>query len=204
LAQAEREYAKHKQEKDAALLRTLSISDLGSLDEEIREIWQSDKMRVQDKKRIIRCLIDEVTITRGEDVITLGIIFRTGATTVVECGRIKKVWEDHTSKPETVDFIREKAVTNTVNEISDMLNQEGCKTGTGLDFSPRRLQQLMKQHEIPRLEDYLRKQGYVSSNEKAESMGISTYKLNLLREQGELSGDWKIVDGRSACMYSVE
>lgn len=84
LSRAEEELNRHKREKTSGFEDSVA-ANLSGLPDDVREIWHSGKMRVQDKKRILRCLIENITITRGSDKTVLGVLFKTGATKVVEC-----------------------------------------------------------------------------------------------------------------------
>lgn len=202
LAQAETELNRHARKKEAARLNPPSLSELGALAEDVQEIWQSPKIRIQDKKRILRCLIDDVTITKGVSTTIVGLVFKTGVTKSVECKNAKPIWERWVTCPSAIDFIRLKSSSHTTQEISDMLNREGYTTGKGLPFTPRMLTGIMLRYKIPPLVFQLKEKGYLNTNEKAASLGISPYCLNKWREQGVLDGDWFIVNGSSMYMYS--
>ena len=200
LAQAEEEYNSYKRKK--ATRNIPSLSELGTLAEDVHEIWQSPNMRIQDKKRILRCLIDDITIIKRDVVTVVGIVFKSGVTKSIECKNVRPVCEQWTTSSDTLEFIRARASTHTAQEISDLLNHFGHTTGKGHSFTPRILNFLMRRYEIPSLASYLKEQGYLTTNEKAASLGVSPYQLGKLREQGLLSDQWRIVDGKSMYMYA--
>jgi len=193
LAKAEEELNRHNREKATGSGYSV-IDNLSGLPDDVRGIWNSEKMRVQDKKRILRCLIENVTITKGTNMTIMGILFKTGATKVIECENAKPGHMYRVTPAETVEYIREKSVKYTASDISDMLNQKGLKTGMGEDFTAKKVRWVMQSHSILSLEQNLRSMGYLYSDEKAAQLGISIVGLNKLRKNEKIDG-WVKVDG---------
>jgi len=202
LSQAEEELNRHNREKESARLNNPVSIELGKLSDDVNEIWNSGKMRIQDKKRIFRCLIENVTLTKGNIVTTLGILFKTGATRVIECKTVRPNYEVWTTKPEVINYIRLKSTTNTTQEISNMLNQDGYKTGKGGEFTLPKVRQLMVRYGIPSLKAHLREKGYIYSSEKAAMLGISQSQLGKLRQYGAFNDEFFVVDEKSTYMYA--
>ena len=202
LSQAEDELNRHNREKNIARLNNSISTELGELAGDVNEIWNSGNMRIQDKKRILRCLIENVTLTKGDSVTTAGILFKTGATQVIECENVKPNYESWTTETEVLNYIRSKSDTYTTQEISNMLNQNGYKTGKGGEFTLAKVRQLMVRYGIPSLKKHLREKGYLYSSEKAVMLGISESQLSKLRRHGTFNGEFIIVDEKSTCMYA--
>jgi len=203
LAKAEEELNRHNREK-AAAGSECSVSSLAGLPEDVSKIWHSGRMRVQDKKRIIRCLIENVTITRGADTTVLGVLFKTSATKVVECENLKPAWVKQVTSAEVVGFIREKSAEHPAFEISDLLNQSGYKSGMGRDFTTAIVRSVIHTYGISPLEDHLRAKGYINTKEKAALLGILPSRLNNMRRSGAFDGEWVKtgITGKDAYMYA--
>lgn len=172
----------------------MTIASLSGLPDDVREIWHSGKMRIQDKKRILRCLIENITITRGSDATVLGVLFKTGATKVIECENPKPAYLSWTTPAEVIEYIREKSTAYPAWDVSDLLNKEGFKTGKGEDFTPKKVRWIIQAYGIPSLEQNLKAKGYLYNDEKASALGISSLHLGKLRRNGKLDG-WVKVDG---------
>ena len=200
LAKAEEELNRHNREKATAASKC-SVSCLSGLPEDVGEIWHSGRMRVQDKKRVLRCLIENVTITRGADTTVLGVLFKTGATKVVECENPKPVWVKQATPVEVIEYIREKSVEHPASEISDLLNQGGYKSGEGRDFTTTIVRSIIHNYDIPPLEDHLRAKGYLLTKEKAAQLGLQPAQLNSQRRCGVFKGEW-VRTGANAYMYA--
>ena len=201
LSKAEEELNRHNREKNAAQLNYPISTELGGLAGDVYEIWNSDKMRIQDKKRIVRCLIENVTITRNNAVATLAVLFKTGATRVIVCDNMRQKYMWSTG-PAILNYIRSKSTAHSTLEISDMLNQNGHRTGKDEVFTSLKVRQLMRYYSIPTFETHLRERGYLYSNEKAALLGISTGYLGKLRQWGTLDCEWFTVDEIPTYMYA--
>jgi len=202
LAQAEEELSRHNRAREGARLREPSLDALDGLAGDVREIWNSGSMRIQDKKRILRCLLEDVTITKGDGVATIGVLFKTGATRVIVCENARPSYAEWTTSPDVIEFIRASSSECSAQEIADMLNKKGDRTGKGMEFSVIKVRALMAYYGISTLEIQLRERGYLYTEEKASLLGISPYKLGTLRKNGLLDCEWKIVNNRSMYMYA--
>jgi hypothetical protein len=193
LSKAEEELNRHNREKACSSGNSIA-NNLSGLPDDVREIWYSGKMRVQDKKRILRCLIENITITRRAETTTLGVLYKTGATKVIECENLKPAYMLRTTSNEVIEYIREKSTTHPTDEVSDLLNQNGYKTGMGEDFTSKKVRWIIKSYGIVSFEQNLREKGYLYVEEKASLLGITPLHLGKLRRKGK-SDDWVKVDG---------
>ena len=193
LSKAEEELNRHNREKASGSGNSIA-ANLYGLPDDVREIWNSGRVRIQDKKRILRCLIENITITRGTDTTILGVLFKTGATKVIECENVKPAYLLNTTPADIVEYIREKSTEHPAWDVSDMLNQEGYKTGMGGDFTVTKVRWIIRNYDIASLEQNLRAKGYLYAEEKAALLDISPLHLGRLRRKGKSVG-WIKVDG---------
>jgi len=201
LSKAEEELNRHNREKNMNRLNNPVSIELTDLPGDLKRIWHTDEIRIQDKKRILRCLIEDVTITRGSHVTTLGILFKTGATRVIECKNPVLRYIERKTDPKVLNFIRENSEFYTASEIAILLNQNNYKTGADNSFNRQKVYQIMTNYKIPTLGFHLKEKGYLNAEEKASQLGITPHSLANLRRSSALSCDWKIVDGKT-CLYA--
>jgi DNA invertase Pin-like site-specific DNA recombinase/DNA-directed RNA polymerase subunit M/transcription elongation factor TFIIS len=202
LTVAEEELERHNREKDAFQLNDSLFNELEGLAEDVHKVWRSGKMRIQDKKRIVRSLIESVTIIKGNSTITLGIIFKSGALKSIELDDTKPFFKKWKTTPEVLDYIRSESTAHNSKEISDLLNQNGYKSGKDEEFTSKKVRYLMEHYEIPSLKSYFRSKGYLYAKEKADLLGISVSQLGKLRQKGVLECKWEIVDEKPVYMYA--
>lgn len=202
MSQSEEDLNRHIREKNAAKLNGSVSAGLDGLSGDLNEIWHSGQMRIQDKKRVLRCLLEDVTITKGYEETMLGVLFKTGAARAIECKNAKPSYTGWTTSFEVLNYIREKSPSHTAEEISNMLNHEGHKTGMGGEFTTKKVTYLMRYYNIPTMESCFREKGYRYSDETAASLGVSLGQLGKLRQKGKLNLEWVIVDAKPIYMYS--
>ena len=177
------------------------VAKLLALPEDVKALWNSEKTIVNDKKRIVRCIIEDVTIQKIDKKIKIGIRFKTGATFETEVDNPLKPYEKYILPQSTRDMIRKKAQTCNADEIVKMLNKKGIKTATGLVFSERIVLKSMRSYGIPTCEKWLKQQGYITLAEKAQSLGIPWPKLYQKVIAGEYEGEFTRAGKKGKFMF---
>lgn len=184
LSIAEKELREHEKDKANTPDRN-DIERLLSLPANINELWNHPKAEVKDKKRILRCLIENVTLDKGENTVRLGILFKGGTSAVAECPVPLKKYETWITPKEVLDIVRSESARCTVEEIVEMLNGLGYKSGKGKTITLSVVRGIQYSYNIPSFKQHLRSQGYLSSEEKARQLGISVNALNKRRAMGK-------------------
>jgi hypothetical protein len=200
LAKAEEEFRiyENSKKKEAA---NSKVPELMAIPENIKEIWNSDNVVFKDKKRIIRCLLEDVTITKVDQTIRLGVRFKTGATTVIECQNPPMKYTTWTTSNEVLDIIRRESTSLTREEITAILNNEGHLSGKGLQITVDRVGYLMRQHNIPSLQDHLKLKGFLTVNEKAKQLNLTTGALHKIKNTGLLDCEFIKTSGKGEYMF---
>lgn len=111
------------------------IERLMKFPEELHKAWHSNKINMVDKKRILRCLVEDVTLDASDSEIFIGIRFEGGMLESMAVKRPPKKYETWTTKPEIVKYIREASKKNTVEEMAEYLNSHHETSGKGLAFT---------------------------------------------------------------------
>ena len=187
LAKAEVELRKSRELSDYGQ-KEIDTDRLLCLPEKLQEAWHSNTLCIKDKKRIVRCLIDYVTLNTSENEIQAGVKFKGGLIESIILSRPRKNYEIWTTNPEIVEYIREASKVKMAREIMEHLNNTGKKTGKGLSFTITTVRDLQRSYGIPSLKEYLLSKGYLSTKDKARQMGISAFILNKRRLDGKYPG----------------
>ena len=187
LSKATEALHKHKS-KNATDQVDNDMVHLYGLPEKLEYAWQNDGLNIVDKKRILRCLIEDVTLNLNGDDIQIGIRFIGGLTESLKVQRPPKKYETWTTSPEIVEYVREASKKHTVDEMVEHLNSQGKTSGKGFAFTSASVRNIQYHYEIPSLKASLRSKGYLSTEEKARQMGISPSTLNKRRKSGSYSG----------------
>jgi len=201
LAKAETELRKYRGSSHAGLPEA-NVQQIVSLPEKLEKAWRNNSLSMTDKKRIVRCLVEDITLNVLGDEIVIGIRFKGGLTECINVRHPPKKYETWTTDPEIVAYVKEESKKHTVEEMVEYLNSQGKKSGKGLDFTLASVRGIQYSYGIPSLKKHLRSTGYLSTEEKAKQMGISPNALNKRRSLGKYSGVCVKTTGGGDFMYA--
>jgi len=182
-----------KKERDFSLLEDLPQS--------FRESFLSSDVSNRDKKRIVRYLIEDVTLLKTEQSILIQVRFKGGTSQVIEVGVPLNSFKKQTTDPVIIQYIDAAAENYCNAEIAVLLNQEGYKSGRGLVFSKDTVRGLMALYSIPSKKERYLSRGYITAGEKALVMGISNSHLHQLLVSGRYSGEYVRVNTKNEVVF---
>jgi len=132
-------------EEEKTLLRTL-VGDVPAL-------WHAADTLAEERKRLVRCLMREVILDRGDGarnlggVTTIRIGWKSGAWTELQVRRPAS--SDHARTAAAVlDRLRTLAPAMTDGQIAEILNGEGFTTRMGLPWTAARVYHIRTNHRI--------------------------------------------------------
>ena len=114
-------------------------------------LWAADSTSEKDRKRLLRALIADVTITsqpHGREV-SVGIRWRTGAAEEHTIQRPPSVNDTTRTPPATIELITRLARQRTSTQIAAELNATGLRTGKGRPFDAHAVRHIRRTHNIP-------------------------------------------------------
>jgi DNA invertase Pin-like site-specific DNA recombinase len=152
LAELEAEY-RSEQRRGLSPLTEDEQATLRSLVGDVPALWQAADTTLEDRKRLLRCLIREVILRRDTGakgaggVTTLRIGWKSGAWTELQVRR--PATSDFARTPAAVlQRIRTLAQRLPDAQLADQLNREGRTTRRGLPWTGQRVQHLRAYHRI--------------------------------------------------------
>jgi len=151
--------------------------EIASLSESIPQIWNAQSSSYKDKKRIVRILMEDITVIAesGNPKFTLGLRYRSGRTETLTLSKPRKRSDEVRHTDETINTVRNLSTSMNDAQIADHLNKCGFRTGVGKDFTEDSVQWIRYKHKIPSFMQNNRKG--LSVKEAAELLGISTGKV---------------------------
>lgn len=158
------------------------------LPERLCAAWLGNTISMVDKKRIVRCLVEDIVLNASGDQIQIGIRFKGGLAESTTISRPPSAPEKVATDPEIIEFVRAASTKYTLDEIVDQLNAMEKKTGTGLEFTLLRARALQQRYNIPSYTDHLHSLGYLSTKDKAKQLGIASGTLSQHRREGKITG----------------
>jgi len=168
-------------EADAAKLKMLT--------ENFKQVWEAENVEDKDRKRIIRYLVEDVTLIKDEANTTAHVRFKGGTSETLKFPNPLKSYEAWATPKTVLDFIDEQAEYFTEKELADALNAKGYKSGKDCAFTARIIQKIMTVYSIKSKRQRYLDKGYISVNEKARQMGITVNHLLATIRNGRFQGD---------------
>lgn len=118
---------------------------------DLPRLWTAPTTTSRDRKRILRLLVRDITISKGPEpkVVRLHVRWQGGATETIKVDMPK-------NRPEAIRYpdafvarLRELAVTQYDDEIVDLLQAEGMQSSTGKPLTRSMISWLRYKHRIP-------------------------------------------------------
>jgi DNA invertase Pin-like site-specific DNA recombinase len=162
-------------------------------------LWNNPATPVRERKRLIRLLVTDVTLIRGNEQITAHVRLSGGQQRTLTVPRPLRAWEAHTTPPATITLIDKLLADHTYDQAVRILNQQGLTGGWGHPFTVVSLTQLCKNRGIASHHERLRAAGMLTLKEIAEQFGVSTQTIKVWQRRGDITG--RRIDGRRAHLY---
>lgn len=168
------------------VLDTARQAEIKQLVGDFAAIWSHPATTFQDRKRMIRLLIDDVTQTRDGYQVDVAIRFKTGAI-LTERFKIPNSGNQLTViDPQIIEMIDTLSSTRTAGEIAIELNRTGVSHPTQKAFTTNAVVYLMKRFDIATRYHRLRTIGYVSQEDLAAACGVQIPTIRRWCSQGWL------------------
>jgi hypothetical protein len=108
-----------------------------ALAKDFPRLWNSPTTTAQDRKRILRLIIKDVTVRReaGSRSATAHIRWQGGVTEEVSISIPPQIWKRQSCPEHILHRIRELAVDNAGSRIAEILNQQGLAAPEGGRFT---------------------------------------------------------------------
>src|SRR5262249_44409504 len=150
LAEVEEEYRRTTQ-ADGAELPAEDRARIHALVTDLPRVWHDPRTPMRERKRMLRLLIDDVTMVRGERTIQIQIRWKGGATTALERPRPLAAPDLRRTPAAIVEMIRALATEQTDRQIADTLNGRALRSGTGQPFTRLLVRVIREAYGILRL-----------------------------------------------------
>lgn len=171
--------------------------ELRTLATDVTKLWNDPETQNQDRKRIARLLIEDVTLRRAGQQIVVQIRFKSGANETIDLAAPKPMSELVRTRPEVIQLIDELLNKHTASEIAELLNAQGLRSGRGQPFTSKMIQFLCWEYSLRLRPERLRAAGYRTAEEIAVELGVSQATVQIWRRHGLLHavagtdrGDW--------------
>jgi hypothetical protein len=157
-----------------------------SLAKNFPKVWNDPATTDQQRKRMVRLIIEDVTMERLDKDVDLCIRFKGGATHRMTVQVPLIVWQARKTKPEIIEEIDKLMDHFTDKEIADNLNLRGFKPAKGPKFHTRIIGMLRRNNNLKSRYDRLREKGLLTVDEMAKELKVSKDTVKIWRRYGLL------------------
>jgi hypothetical protein len=198
LADAREEYERAT-EASSRQLTDEQQAQIRALATDLPALWANPTTPMRERKRLIRLLVTDVTLTKTDERIAAHVRLSGGQQHTLQVPRPLRAWEAHTTPPTTIALIDQLLDEHTYDQTVAILNSKGLTGGWGKPFTVVSLTQLCRLRGIPSHQQRLRAAGMLTVEEIAEQFGVTTQTIKIWQRRGHITG--RRIDGRRAHLY---
>ena len=176
-----------------------------SIGENFSMVWNNPAVRSEDKKRIVRYLIKDVTLLRTESYTAkIGVCFQGGATCELDVGIPKPRYMRISISPGVLEFLEKNASSCNYQELAEKLNNGGFSRACGRPFNRSNVFRIMKDHGIKSMKQRYLEKGWIPMQEAAVIMHISVPSLRYRVRSGIYPGRYNSVTENGTVLFDPE
>jgi excisionase family DNA binding protein len=179
LADAETELA-----RQAAEPAPPARADIEALARDLPRLWAAPSSTHRDRKRLLRALISDVTLTSQPDdpEISVGIRWRSGHSEQLTV--LRPAAARTARATEVAELLRELGPTHTNAQLADHLNHAGQLTASGRPFDEDTVRWLRWHHRIPSPSPFTDDE--LGVHELAQRLNVGDHVIYVWIRQGKL------------------
>jgi hypothetical protein len=170
---------------DTCVVSDEQRAEILALATDFPRLWRDPTTSDREKKRMMRLLITDVTLTKGKTV-HADIRFTGGATRSLDIPLPKSCIELRTTDAAIVREIDGLLDTYTESEIADLLNERGVRTATMCPFTRHRVIRLRTAYGLKHRRTRLLDAGLLTPADVATRYGVKLCTVHLWRRRGLL------------------
>ncbi len=172
LEKAKDEYERLRK-NDYKILNDTKQKEIMSLATDFPKLWTNPDVSDRERKRMIRLLIEDVTLLVGKEV-TINIRFRGGATKTIYMPKPKPCPELRRTDPEVVKMIDKLLDDYIGGDVATKLNEQGFRSGwCKLPFNGQMVGDIQRNYGIKSRYERLREKGFLSVEEVAKKLNVA-------------------------------
>jgi hypothetical protein len=198
LNQAQEDY--ERQSARAVPLGDQDRARIAGLASDFPALWSDPRTPQRERKRMVRLLLDDVTLTRG-DQIAVQVRFKGGQTTSIDVALPLAAPDLRRTPPGVISEIDRLLDHHTDAGVAAALNEAGLVSGTGQAFHAGTICHIRTTYGLRSRKERLRDIGWVGVGEIAERLGVCTTTIKAWYHEGRLVG--KPFNDKGECLYQV-
>lgn len=175
------------------------------LAEQFPRVWHDPRVDMSERKRILRLLVDDVTLVKAE-TITAHVRLSGGATRTLVLSRPLPIAQIRKFKPELVAEVDRLLDHHCDREVAETLNQRGLQTWEGKPFNLKKIAFIRTAYKLASRYERLRRRGMLTTREVAERFNVGETAVHQWGREGLIiksttdslnRGLWEIPQGHT-------
>ena len=168
--------------------------------ENFPRFWRDPRTSAQERKRIARLVLEDVTV-RKEEMIVAHVRFKGGATRTLRVPLPVPLMQSRLTSPETLAEIDRLLADYTDAGVAEQLNAGGWRTFAGLPFTAALVSALRRGHGLKNRYTRLREAGLLTAEELALQLGIRAQTVWKWYHRGLVEG--ASYNDRGTCLFRL-
>ena len=197
LQAAQQEYERFRQ-KGGLIIDEEVRAQVMALSTDFPRVWNDPHTTDHDRKRLVRLLIEDVTLIRTH-VVTLQVRFRGGATRTLTVPAPCPIGQRWAIAPEVIQAMDALLNEHTDQQIATILNERGLHPGKGGAFTNSIVARLRRIHGLKSRYERLRAAGMLTVEEMAQTLAIDEQTVKAWHKAGLLRG--YAYNDKNCCLY---
>jgi hypothetical protein len=156
-----------------------------SLISDLPRVWNGPCTPARERKRILRLLVEDVTLVRDQ-VVHLHLRWKGGATTSAELPLPLRAPDLRRTSATVVELVRALATEQTDHRIAESLNDRWLRTGTGERFTRLHVRRIRLSYGIRSLAQHKQQAGWFTTAEISAQLHIHPQTLKRYAREGVL------------------
>jgi len=192
LRRVHEEYEKQR-ETDRKTFTAEQRQKILALAGEFPKVWNDPAIAYRERKRMVRLLLEDVTLHKGDNIL-IQVRFKGGALRTLELPAPQPFCVTARTKPEVIEAIDRLLDDHTYEEIVEILNARGFRSGEGRVFNLSIVGRLCKKSGLKSRRQRLREAGLLTRIEMARKLKVTPLRIIRWRRAGHITGyrsNWK-------------
>jgi DNA invertase Pin-like site-specific DNA recombinase len=196
--------AQEDYERKSALATPLSEDDkarICALASDFPALWSDPRTPQRERKRMVRLLVEDVTVHRDGKRVDVHVRFRAGTTATLEVFIGPTAWERRRTPDEIVAQVDTLLDHHTEAGVAQQLNAMGLRSGTGEQFTSGIVHHIRVNYGMASREERLHRRGLRALTETAAALDVCTQTVKRWHHDGRLAGE--VLNDKGECYYVV-
>lgn len=175
-----------KKEDDLRQVKQTTRADIIRIASDFPRLWSSPNIAFREKKRMIRLLIEDVTVKNDDKKTILNIRFRAATSKTLVIDRKLPIYEIRKTKDDIIAKVDELTENHIPSEIAATLNKQGYRLYNGNIFKKKSVKYIIRTYGLKSRYERLREKGYLTLREKMVELNSTGKQIMRMRNEDKI------------------